>query len=166
MAGILDSARFRYFISQELSVSAENVNAMVLGGHGDDMVPLVRHTYVAGIPLTELLPQWKIDTLIARTRNGGAEIVELLKTGSAYYAPSSSIVEMIETILKDKNKILPCSAYLEGEYAINGLCIGVPVKLGKEGIHNVIEIDLNEAERKEFDKTVKSVKNLIDKVEL
>nr|MBC8394492.1 malate dehydrogenase [Deltaproteobacteria bacterium] len=146
MAGILDSARFRAFISMELNVSIENTHAFVLGGHGDTMVPLPRYSTVAGIPITELLSAERIEALVDRTRNGGAEIVKLLKTGSAYYAPASAAVEMAESILKDKKKILPCAAYLEGEYGINGLFIGVPVKLGSNGIEEVIEIKLTEEE--------------------
>jgi malate dehydrogenase len=134
MAGVLDSARFRTFIAMELDVSVENVQAFVLGGHGDTMVPLPRYSTVAGIPIPELLSKEKIDAIVDRTRNGGAEIVGLLKTGSAYYAPSSASVEMAEAILKDKKKILPCAAYLEGEYGINNLFIGVPVKLGSQGL--------------------------------
>ncbi len=146
MAGILDSARFRAFIAMELNVSVENTHAFVLGGHGDTMVPLPRYSTVAGIPITELMSADRIDALVDRTANGGAEIVKLLKTGSAFYAPSSAATEMAEAILKDKKKILPCAAYLEGEYGINDLFIGVPVKLGKDGIEAVIEIDLTEQE--------------------
>jgi malate dehydrogenase len=140
MAGILDTARFRTFIAQALNVSVENVTAVVLGGHGDTMVPLVRLTSVSGIPLTELLDQATIDALVQRTRNGGAEIVKYLKTGSAYYAPSAATIEIVESILKDKKKVLPCAAYLEGEYGINGLFVGVPVKLGAAGIEKVYEV--------------------------
>src|SRR5512142_315902 len=134
MAGILDSSRFRTFIAEELNVSVENVTAFVLGGHGDTMVPLARYSTVAGIPITELMDQATLDRLVKRTRDGGIEIVNYLKTGSAYYAPSAAAVEMVEAILKDKKKILPCAAYLEGEYGINGLFVGVPVKLGAQGI--------------------------------
>ena len=147
MAGVLDSARFRAFISMELNVSVENIQAFVLGGHGDTMVPLPRFSTVAGIPITELMSKDKIDALVERTRNGGAEIVGLLKTGSAYYAPASAAVEMAESILKDKKKILPCAAYLEGEYGINDLFIGVPVKLGANGIEEIIEITLQGDEK-------------------
>ena len=136
MAGVLDSARFRAFISMELNVSVENTHAFVLGGHGDTMVPLPRYSTVAGIPITELLAQDRIDALVERTRNGGAEIVSLLKTGSAYYAPASAAVEMAESILKDKKKILPCAAYLQGEYGCQDLFIGVPVKLGSKGVED------------------------------
>src|SRR6184192_3171086 len=142
MAGVLDSARFRAFIADELKVSVENVTAFVLGGHGDTMVPLPRYSTVAGIPITELLPPDKIQALVTRTANGGAEIVGLLKSGSAYYAPAASAVEMVEAILKDKKKILPCAAYLEGEYGIKGLFVGVPVKLGAKGVEEVVEIKL------------------------
>ncbi len=138
MAGILDSARFRTFIARELDVSVENVTAFVLGGHGDTMVPLPRYSTVAGIPITELMDQATIDRLVQRTRDGGAEIVKHLKTGSAYYAPSSAVAEMVEAILKDKKKIVPCAAYLEGEYGINGLFVGVPCKLGSHGIEQII----------------------------
>ena len=133
MAGVLDSARFRTFIAQELKVSVENVTAFVLGGHGDTMVPLPRYSTVAGIPITDLLPKERIDALVTRTANGGAEIVAFLKTGSAYYAPAASAVEMVEAILKDKKKILPCAAYLDGQYGVKGLYVGVPVKLGRSG---------------------------------
>ncbi len=143
MAGVLDTARFRTFIAAELNVSFENVTAMVLGGHGDTMVPLVRFTNVSGIPLAELTDQATIDRLVQRTRDGGAEIVKYLKTGSAYYAPAASTVEMVESILKDKKKVLPCAVYLQGEYGINELFVGVPVKLGKDGIEKIYEIKLD-----------------------
>jgi malate dehydrogenase len=162
MAGVLDTARFRTFIAAELDVSVENVVAMVLGGHGDTMVPLVHSTNVAGIPLTELLDKAAIDRIVNRTRNGGAEIVKYLKTGSAYYAPSSSVVEMVESILKDKKKILPCAAYLEGEYGIEGLFVGVPVKLGARGIEKIYEIKLSEEERAALQKSAAAVKELVD----
>jgi malate dehydrogenase len=144
MAGVLDSARYRTFISMELGVSVENIHAFVLGGHGDTMVPISRYSTVSGIPVTELIPADRIKVLEDRTRNGGAEIVNLLKTGSAYYAPASAAVEMAETILKDKKKILPCAALLKGEYGIQDLFIGVPVILGSKGVEKVIEIKLNE----------------------
>src|SRR5689334_604872 len=147
MAGVLDSARMRCFIAEALNVSVENVTAFVLGGHGDTMVPLPRYSTVAGIPLPDLLPQDKIDQIVKRTAGGGAEIVSLLKTGSAYYAPSAAAVEMAEAILKDKKKILPCAAYLEGEYGITGLFVGVPVKLGERGIEDIIQINLTTDER-------------------
>ena len=160
MAGVLDAGRFRSFIAQELDVSVENVNAAVLGGHGDTMVPLVRYTTVAGIPLTEWLPQERIEQIVQRTRDGGAEIVKHLKTGSAYYAPSAAAVEMAEAILKDKKKILPCAAYLEGEYGIHGYCIGVPCKLGAAGIEQIVEIRLNPEEKEALDKSAAAVKEL------
>lgn len=162
MAGILDTARFRTFIAQALNVSVENVTAVVLGGHGDTMVPLVRLTSVSGIPLTELLDQATIDALVQRTRNGGAEIVKYLKTGSAYYAPSAATIEIVESILKDKKKVLPCAAYLEGEYGINGLFVGVPVKLGAAGIEKVYEIQLTPAESAALAKSAAAVQELID----
>ena len=162
MAGVLDAARFRAFISMELNVSVENTHAFVLGGHGDTMVPLPRYSTVAGIPLTELLPKEKIDALVERTRTGGAEIVSLLKTGSAYYAPASAAVEMAEAIIKDKKKILPCAALLEGEYGIKDLFIGVPVKLGANGIEEIIEISLTDEEQASLDKSAEAVKELVD----
>src|SRR5271165_3330390 len=162
MAGVLDTARFRTFIAQELNVSMANVTAMVLGGHGDTMVPLVRLTSVSGIPLTELLDAATIDRLVDRARNGGAEIVKYLKTGSAYYAPSAAAIEMVESILLDKKKVLPCSAYLEGEYGINGLYVGVPVKLGAAGVEKLYEVKLLPEEQAALDKSAASVKELID----
>jgi len=162
MAGVLDSARFRAFISMELNVSVENTHAFVLGGHGDTMVPLPRYSTVAGIPITELLPKDRIDAMVERTANGGAEIVSLLKTGSAYYAPASAAVEMSESILKDKKKILPCAAYLEGEYGINDLFIGVPVKLGATGIEEIIQIELTEQEKVALRKSADAVQELKD----
>ena len=162
MAGILDSARFRTFIAQELSVSVENVHAFVLGGHGDTMVPLPRYSTVAGIPITELLPRERIDALVERTANGGAEIVGLLKTGSAYYAPSAAVTEMVEAIFKDKRKILPCAAYLEGEYGVDGLFVGVPVKLGQNGIEEIIQVDLRPEEEAALKKSAAAVKELVD----
>ena len=162
MAGVLDSARFRTFIAQELNVSVENVTAVVMGGHGDTMVPLVRLSSVSGIPLTELMDQATIDRIVDRTRNGGAEIVKYLKTGSAYYAPSAAAVEMAESILKDKKKVLPCAAYLEGEYGINGLFVGVPVKLGSNGIEKIYEIKLADAEKALLHKSAAAVQELID----
>jgi malate dehydrogenase len=162
MAGVLDSARFRAFISMELNVSVENTHAFVLGGHGDTMVPLPRYSTVAGIPITELLAKDRIDALVERTRNGGAEIVGLLKTGSAYYAPASAAVEMAEAILKDKKKILPCAAYLQGEYGIQDLYIGVPVKLGAKGAEEIIEITLTGEEQQALQKSAESVQELKD----
>jgi len=162
MAGVLDSARFRTFIAMELGVSIENVTAVVLGGHGDTMVPLVRLSSVAGIPLTELIPKDRLDAIVSRTANGGAEIVKYLKTGSAYYAPAASAVEMAESILRDKKKVLPCSAYLEGEYGINGLYVGVPCKLGAGGIEKIYEIKLTDEETEALHKSSGAVKELVD----
>ncbi len=161
MAGVLDSARFRAFIATELKVSVENVTAFVLGGHGDTMVPLPRYSTVAGIPITELLDKATIDRLVQRTRDGGAEIVKYLKTGSAFYAPSAAVTEMAEAILKDKKKILPCAAYLEGEYGIHGLFVGVPCKLGTRGIEDVIEIKLTPEEKTALDKSAGAVEELV-----
>src|ERR1700674_4480125 len=161
MAGILDSARFRTFIAQELKVSVENVTAFVLGGHGDTMVPLPRYSTVAGIPITELMDKAALERIVQRTRDGGAEIVKYLKTGSAYYAPSAAVAEMVEAILKDKKKILPCAAYLNGEYGIHGLFVGVPVKLGAKGIEQIIEIKLTPEEKAALEKSVAAVKELI-----
>jgi len=160
MAGVLDSARFRAFISMELNVSVENTHAFVLGGHGDTMVPLARYSTVAGIPITELMSEDRIAALVDRTRNGGAEIVGLLKTGSAYYAPASAAVEMAESILKDKKKILPCAVYLEGEYGVKDLFIGVPVKLGVGGAEEVIEITLTKEENTALQKSAAAVQEL------
>jgi malate dehydrogenase len=160
MAGVLDSARYRAFIGMELNVSVENIHAFVLGGHGDTMVPLPRYSTVAGIPITELLPKETIDRLSDRARNGGAEIVGMLKT-SAYYAPGASVVEMVDAILHDKKKILPCAAFLEGEYGINGLFVGVPVKLGEKGIEQIVEITLTLEERTALQKSAAAVKELV-----
>jgi len=157
MAGILDSARFRAFIAAELNVSVESTHAFVLGGHGDLMIPLPRYSTVGGIPITELLPRERIDALVNRTANGGAEIVSLLKTGSAYYAPASGAVEMAESILKDKKKILPCAAYLEGEYGIHDLFIGVPVKLGAAGIEQIVEVRLTDEEMAALHRSARTV---------
>jgi len=162
MAGVLDSARFRTFIARELDVSVENTHAFVLGGHGDTMVPLPRYSTVAGIPLTELLPADKIEALVQRTRDGGAEIVGLLKTGSAFYAPASAAVEMAEAILKNTKKILPCAALLDGEYGINDLFIGVPVKLGANGIEDIIQIKLTDKEQQALNKSADAVQELVD----
>jgi malate dehydrogenase len=162
MAGVLDSSRFRSFMSLELNVSVENTHAFVLGGHGDTMVPLPRYSTVAGIPITELLSEDRIEALVERTRNGGAEIVGLLKTGSAYYAPASAAVEMAESILKDKKKILPCAAYLEGEYGIKDLFMGVPVKLGRAGAEEIIEITLTKEENGALQKSAAAVQELKD----
>jgi malate dehydrogenase len=161
MAGVLDTARFRTFIAEELNVSFENVTAMVLGGHGDTMVPLVRLTNVSGIPLSELTDQATIDRLVQRTRDGGAEIVKYLKTGSAYYAPAASTVEMVESILKDKKKVLPCAVHLEGEYGIHGLFVGVPVKLGKLGVEKIYEIKLDDSEKAALKRSADAVQELV-----
>jgi malate dehydrogenase len=162
MAGVLDSARMATFLAEALNCSVENINAFVLGGHGDTMVPLPRYSTCAGIPVTELLPAETIDAINKRTASGGAEIVALLKTGSAYYAPSAASVEMIESILKDKKKILPCAAYLEGEYGITGLFVGVPVKLGSRGIEQIVEVGLTADERAALNKSAAAVQELVD----
>lgn len=162
MAGVLDSARFRTFIAMELNVSVENTHAFVLGGHGDTMVPLPRYSTVAGIPITELMPPDRIEAIVERTRKGGAEIVGLLKTGSAYYAPASAAVEMAEAILKDKKKILPCAVYLEGEYGIHNLFVGVPVKLGENGVEQIIEIELTGQEKEDLNRSADAVRSLLD----
>ncbi len=166
MAGVLDSARFRYFLAEEFKVSVEDVTAFVLGGHGDTMVPLIRYSTVAGIPVPDLIKKgWstkeKIDSIVKRTRDGGAEIVGLLKTGSAYYAPAAAAVTMAESYLKDKKRILPCAAYLSGEYGVKDLYVGVPVVIGSGGVEKVVEIDLDSEERKMFDHSVSAVKELI-----
>jgi malate dehydrogenase len=162
MAGVLDTARFRTFIAAELQVSVENVTAVVMGGHGDTMVPLVRLSNVAGIPLTELISEQRLKEIVERTQNGGAEIVKHLKTGSAYYAPSAAAVEMAESIIKDKKKVLPCAAYLEGEYGIHGLFVGVPVKLGANGIEKIYEIKLSAEESAALHKSADAVKELVE----
>jgi malate dehydrogenase len=161
MAGVLDTARFRTFLAEAAGVSVENVVACVLGGHGDTMVPLVRYTSVAGIPISDILDAASIEQIVDRTRNGGAEIVKYLKTGSAYYAPSASVVEMVESILKDKKKVLPCAAYLEGEYGVQGLFVGVPVKLGARGIEKVYELKLLPAEKAALEKSRVAVEELV-----
>jgi malate dehydrogenase len=166
MAGILDSARFRTFIAMELEVSVENVSAFVLGGHGDTMVPLPRYCTVGGVPITELLSKERIAAIVQRTRDGGAEIVNLLKTGGAYYAPGAATTEMIEAILKDKKKILPCCAYLTSEYGVKGLYVGVPVKLGRRGVEKVIEITLTPEEQVAFQKSAGAVRELVEKLKL
>ena len=163
MAGVLDSARMRAFIAMELNVSVENTHAFVLGGHGDTMVPLPRYSTVAGIPITELIAKDRIDAIVERTRNGGAEIVNLLKT-SAWYAPGASSVEMVEAILKDKRKILPCAAYLQGEYGFQNLYVGVPVKLGRSGVQQIIEIELQADEKAALQKSADAVRELFDKL--
>ncbi len=161
MAGVLDAARMRTFIAQELNVSVENTHACVLGGHGDTMVPLPRYSTVAGIPITELMDQATIDRIVSRTANGGAEIVKLLGTGSAFYAPGSAIVEMVDAILKDKKKILPCAVFLQGEYGIKDLFVGVPAKLGARGLEQVIQITLTPEEQAALDKSASAVKELV-----
>ena len=161
MAGILDSARFRTFIAEELRVSVDNVHAFVLGGHGDTMVPLPRYSTVAGIPITELMPADRIEALVQRTRAGGAEIVKLLKDGSAYYAPSAAVVEMIDAIVHDRKKILPCAAHLNGEYGVQGLYAGVPVKLGGAGVEEIVSIELQAEEKAAFQRSVDAVKELV-----
>jgi malate dehydrogenase len=166
MAGVLDSARFRYFLAEEFDVSVEDVTAFVLGGHGDSMVPLLRYSTVAGIPLPDLVTmgwtsQEKMDEIVQRTRDGGAEIVNLLKTGSAFYAPAASAIAMAESFLRDKRRVLPCAAKLSGEYGVDGLYIGVPVVIGKNGVEKVIEIKLNDNEQEMFDDSVEHVRNLV-----
>lgn len=166
MAGVLDSARLCAFIAMELKVSIEKINAIVLGGHGDTMVPLPRYSTVAGIPVTELMPVDRLNLLIDRTRNGGAEIVNLLKTGSAYYAPAAAAVEMAESILKDQKKILPCTVYLQGEYKIDKLFVGVPVVLGAKGVEKIVQIALNDQEQSALNKSAAVIKELVDIMEL
>jgi malate dehydrogenase len=160
MAGILDSARMRWFIAEELKVSVENVHAFVLGGHGDTMVPLPRYSTVAGIPLPELLPKEKLDAIVQRTRDGGIEIVNYYKTGSAYYAPSAAAVEMVDAVLKDKKKILPCAAYLQGEYGMSDVYLGVPVKLGRRGVEEIVQIELKDDEKAALEKSANAVREL------
>lgn len=164
MAGILDTARFRSFIALEADVSVESIQAMVLGGHGDTMVPLTRYTTIAGVPIAHYIPQDRIDAIVQRTRMGGGEIVKLLGT-SAYYAPAAAVVEMVESILLDKKKILPCAALLEGEYGVKGIFMGVPIKLGANGIEQIIELDLNDEERAMLDKSIEHVQKLMDEME-
>jgi malate dehydrogenase len=166
MAGVLDSARMRTFIAMELGVSVENVSAFVLGGHGDTMVPLPRYSTVAGVPITELLPPERVEAIVKRTASGGAEIVGLLKTGSAYYAPSSSTAEMVDAVLKDKHKVLPCACYLEGEFGIEGLYVGVPAQLGASGVEKIWQIKLTDSEGAALRKSAAAVKELIDVLKL
>jgi malate dehydrogenase len=166
MAGVLDSARFRTFIAEELGVSVEDTHAFVLGGHGDTMVPLPRYSTVAGVPITELMSADKVDAIVKRTANGGAEIVSLLKTGSAYYAPSAAAAEMVDAVLKDKHKILPCCCYLEGEYGIRGLYVGVPAQLGAKGLEKIWEIKLTDPEKAALQKSAAAVKELVDALKL
>ena len=162
MAGVLDTARFRTFLAQELKVSVADITAWVLGGHGDTMVPVVASTFVAGQPVSKLIEKSRLDEIVKRTQNGGAEIVNLLKTGSAYYAPSAAVVQMVESILFDRNQVLPCAAFLEGEYGINGLYVGVPCKLGANGVEEIIEFDLTEGEKAALKKSADSVKELVE----
>ncbi len=168
MAGILDSARFKFFLSNELSISTDSIQTMVLGGHGDTMVPLLRFTSISGIPLSEFIKQKriskdKVEKIISRTRNGGGEIVALMKNSSAFFSPATSAIEMLESYLFDNRRILPCSAYLEGEYNVKGICVGVPVVISKDGVEEIIELELQNSERNEFDNSVKAVKELIQK---
>ncbi len=162
MAGVLDSARFRSFIAEELGVSVSSTHAFVLGGHGDTMVPLPRYSTAGGVPITELMTPERIEALVDRTRNGGAEVVALLKTGSAFYAPAASVTQMVDSILNDRNEILPCAVYLNGEYGVDGLFVGVPVKLGRQGIGEVIQIELTDDERAAFDRSAGAVRELVD----
>lgn len=169
MAGVLDSARFRHFLAEEFDVSVEDVTAFVLGGHGDTMVPLVRYSTVAGIPIPDLITmgwttQQRIDDIVQRTRDGGAEIVGLLKTGSAFYAPASSAIAMAESYLKDKKRVLPCAAYLSGQYGVDGLYIGVPVVIGQNGVERIVEVEFTDAERENFNASVNAVKTLVEVV--
>jgi malate dehydrogenase len=164
MAGVLDSARFRAFIAAELEVSVRDIRGFVLGGHGDTMVPLPRYSTVGGVPMTELMSAERVEALVERTRNGGAEIVALLKTGSAYYAPAASVVEMIEAILRDRRRVLPCAAYLRGEFGIKDLYMGVPIVLGNGGVEKVIEISLTDDERAAFNRSADAVRDLITKL--
>ena len=168
MAGILDSARFKFFLSNELSISTDSIQTMVLGGHGDTMVPLLRFTSISGIPLAEFIEEKKIskekvEEIISRTRNGGGEIVALMKNSSAFFSPAASAIEMLESYLFDNRKILPCSAYLEGEYNVNDLCVGVPVVIGKDGVEEIIELKLQNSEKEELDNSIKAVKELVQK---
>jgi malate dehydrogenase len=160
MAGILDSARMRWFIAEELGVSVENTHAFVLGGHGDTMVPLPRYSTVAGIPITELLPRERLEAIVRRTRDGGIEIVNYYKTGSAYYAPSAAVAEMVEAVLRDKKKILPCAAYLQGEYGLRDVYLGVPVKLGRGGVEQIVEITLTPEEKEALERSAQAVREL------
>jgi len=170
MAGVLDSARFRYFLADEFNVSVEDVSAMTLGGHGDDMVPMARYSMVAGIPLPDLIKmgwttQARLDAIVERTRKGGGEIVSLLKTGSAFYAPASSAIAMAESYLRDKKRVLPCATWLNGEYGIKNLYVGVPVVIGAKGVERIVELDMNSAEREMFEKSAGAVKSLVDACE-
>lgn len=162
MSGVLDTARFKAFICSELNVSIENINAIVLGGHGDSMVPLIRYTSVGGIPITDLIPKERIDALVDRTKNGGAEIVKHLKTGSAYYAPAASVVQMIDAIVNNRNRIMACCVYLNGEFGHNDICLGVPVKIGERGIIEIMNLNLTPEEKKAFDKSAEDVKTMLN----
>jgi malate dehydrogenase len=162
MAGVLDSARFRSFIAAELGISVTSTHAFVLGGHGDTMVPLPRYSTAGGVPITELMDAERIEALVDRTRNGGAEVVALLKTGSAYYAPAASVATMVDSILNDRNAVLPCAAYLQGQYGVEGLFVGVPVKLGRGGITDIVEIELSDGERAAFDRSAAAVRELVE----
>jgi malate dehydrogenase len=166
MAGILDTSRFRLFVAEELQVSIEDVHALVLGGHGDDMVPMTRFCSVAGVPLEKLIPKERLDAIVDRTRKGGGEIVALLKTGSAFYAPATSAIAMAESYLKDKKRVLPCAAYLDGEYGISGFYMGVPVIIGKGGVEKILPIDLTAEEKAMFEKSFQSVKKTVDEIKL
>jgi malate dehydrogenase len=168
MAGVLDSARFRHFLAEEFNVSTEDVTAFVLGGHGDTMVPLTRYSTVAGIPLPDLVnmgwtTQEKLDQIVQRTRDGGAEVVALLKTGSAFYAPAAAAIQMAEAYLKDKKRVLPCAAYLDGEFGVNDMYVGVPVVIGENGVEKIVEINMNDAEKEEFNNSVEAVRVLVEK---
>ena len=168
MAGILDSARFKFFLSNELSISTDSIQTMVLGGHGDTMVPLLRFTSISGIPLDEFIKKKrvnkeKVEQIVSRTRNGGGEIVALMKNSSAFFSPATSAIEMLESYFFDNRKILPCSAYLEGEYNVNGLCVGVPIIIGKNGVEEIIELELQNSEKDEFNNSVEAVKELVHK---
>jgi malate dehydrogenase len=166
MAGVLDTSRFRTFLAEELGCSAQDITAMVLGGHGDTMVPLVRYSTMAGIPITDLLPKKRIDELVARTQNGGGEIVALLKTGSAFYAPASSVAEMVESIMLDRKRVLPCAAYCDGEYGVKGLWVGVPCILGEAGVEKVVEVKLDKSEAEAFKKSVDHVAELVKTIQV
>ena len=166
MAGVLDTARYRAFLAEALDVSVRDIQAMVLGGHGDTMVPLISYTSVSGIPITQLMPQAKLNAIVERTRSGGAEIVKHLKTGSAYYAPSSAAVQMCESIVLDQKRILPCAAWLEGEYGMSGLFLGVPCKLGRSGLEKIIEVSLTDDERAALEKSAEAVKEPMSAVKL
>jgi len=166
LSGALDAARLKAFIAMELNVSVEDVSAMVIGGHADEMVPLPRYSTVSGIPITQLIKKERIDAIMERTKKAGGEIIGLLKTGSAFYAPSAAVVEMAESIIRDKKRIIPCAAYCNGKYGVNGIFIGVPVKLGSSGVEEIIEIELNTEEKKAFDNSVSAIKKLIEEIKI